>query len=164
MSLSRCDFLRNSGALIVSFSAASMAGPFSVAQGPFDTHRSHIDPTKLDSWLAVAADGVVTAYTGKCDFGQGMFIAQTQLEELCVPIGRVKLIQCDTSVAPDQGTTSGTQSTLTNFNSANLAQAAATAREALINMQILRKMRNGGEGSPSHSNIGNHCPASFKLC
>jgi CO/xanthine dehydrogenase Mo-binding subunit len=136
MSVSRRDFLKSSGALIVSFSAASVAGPFAMGQGPFDTHRSHIDPNKLDSWIAITSDGSVTGLTGKCDFGQGMFTAQTQLvaEELCVPISRVKLIQCDTSVAPDQGTTSGSQSTPTNFNSANLAQAAATAREALINM------------------------------
>jgi len=39
----------------------------------------------------------VTAYTGKCDFGQGIFTAQTQLvaEELCVALERVKLIQVD---------------------------------------------------------------------
>src|SRR5690242_11908199 len=134
--VSRRDFLKTSGALVVSFSAASLARPFALAQGPFDTHPSHVDPKKLDSWIAVASDGTVTAYTGKCDFGQGMFTVQTQLvaEELCVPLGHVKLIQCDTSVAPDQGTTSGSQSTPTNFNSDNLAQAAATAREALINM------------------------------
>jgi CO/xanthine dehydrogenase Mo-binding subunit len=69
-----------------------------------------------------------------------MFTAQTQLvaEELCLPIGRVKLIQCDTSVSPDQGTTSGSQSTPTNFNSENLAQAAATARETLLKMAAER--------------------------
>lgn len=134
--VSRRDFLKTSGALIVSFSAAQLGGPFALAQGPFDTHPSHVDPKKLDSWIAVGADGIVTAYTGKCDFGQGMFTVQTQLvaEELRGPLGRVKLIQCDTSVAPDQGTTSGSQSTPTNFNTDNLAQAAATAREALINM------------------------------
>jgi nicotinate dehydrogenase subunit B len=136
MSVSRRDFLKSSGALIVSFSAASLAGTLASAQGPFDTHSSHIDPAKLDSWIAVGGDGTVTAYTGKCDFGQGMFTAQTQLvaEELCVPIGRVRLMQCDTSVCPDQGTTSGSQSTPTNFNMGNIAQAAATAREALINI------------------------------
>src|SRR6202034_4651438 len=81
-------------------------------------------------------DGTITAYTGKCDFGQGIFTAQSQLvaEELCVPIARVKLIQCDTAVCPDQGTTSGSQSTPTNFNSQNLALAAATAREALLDL------------------------------
>lgn len=136
MSITRRDFLKTSGALIVSFSAASFARPLTFAQGQFDTHPSHIDPKKLDSWIAVSADGTVIAYSGKCDFGQGMFTVQTQLvaEELCVPLDRVRLIQCDTNVTPDQGTTSGSQSTPTNFNTENLAQAAATAREALLGM------------------------------
>jgi nicotinate dehydrogenase subunit B len=140
MSASRRKFLKSSGALIVSFSAASLFSPFAIAQGPFDTHLSHVDPGQLDSWIAVGSDGSVTAYTGKCDFGQGIFTAQTQLvaEELCVSIERVKLVQCDTSVAPDQGTTSGSQSTPTNFNSENLALAAATARETLVSMAAKR--------------------------
>jgi len=95
---------------------------------------------QLDAWIAIAADGSVTAYTGKCELGQGMHTAQTQLiaEELTVPFSRVKLIQCDTSITPDQGTTSGSQSHPTNFNQANLAQAAATAREALIQLAATR--------------------------
>src|SRR5215831_4786043 len=139
MSVSRRDFLKGSGALVVSFSAAR-GTPLAFAQGPFDTHASHIDPSKLDSWIAVAADGTVTAYTGKVDLGQGMLTAQTQLvaEELCVAIDQVRLIQGDTDVCPDQGTTSGSQSTPANFNSGSLAQAAATAREALINMAAKR--------------------------
>jgi len=138
--ISRRDFVKASGALVVCFSTAASIEPFAMAQGPFDTHQSHIDPGKLDSWLAVASDGMVTAYTGKCDFGQGMYTVQTQLvaEELCVSISQVKLIQCDTSVTPDQGTTSGSQSTPTNFNAENLAQAAATAREALVGMAAQR--------------------------
>lgn len=68
--------------------------------------------------------------------GQGLFTAQTQLvaEELCVPIGRVKLIQCVTGTTPDQGVTSGAQSHPQNFNHGNLALAGATAREALLQM------------------------------
>jgi hypothetical protein len=62
---SRRDFLKTGGALIVSFNALN-------AQGPFDTHQSHIDPSMLDSWLAVGAGGSVTAHTGKRDFGQGI--------------------------------------------------------------------------------------------
>src|ERR1700722_14907169 len=128
MTPSRRDFLKGCGALVVSFRASG--------QGMFGTHRSHIDPTKVDSWLAIGADGTITAYTDKCDFGQGIFTAQTQLiaEELCVAIARVKLIECDTAVTPDQGTTSGSQSTPTNFNSENLALAAATARDALVGL------------------------------
>ena len=52
---------------------------------------------------------------------------------------RVKLI-ADTSMTPDQGVTSGSQSHPTNFNRANLAQAAATARQALL--QIASKRLN----------------------
>jgi nicotinate dehydrogenase subunit B len=140
MTQSRREFLKSCGALIVSFSARSLSVLSAPGQGQFATHPSHIDPGQLDSWLAVGADGIVTAYTGKCDFGQGIFTAQTQLiaEELCVPIARVKLIQCDTSVCPDQGTTSGSQSTPTNFNSESLALAAATAREALLNLAAVK--------------------------
>ena len=136
MTPSRRDFLKGCGALIVSFSAAPLTQSSANAQGQFETHPGHIDPDRLDSWLAIGADGTITAYTGKCDFGQGVFTAQTQLiaEELCVPITRVKLIQCDTAVTPDQGTTSGSQTTPTNFNHENLALAAATAREALMSL------------------------------
>src|SRR5215469_5193982 len=132
----RRDFLKSCGALVVSFSTAPLIEPLLVGQGPFGTRDSHIDPKQLDSWLAVNADGTITAHTGKCDFGQGIFTAQTQLvaEELCVPIARVKLVQCDTDITPDQGTTSGSQSTPTNFNDESLALAAATAREALLAM------------------------------
>src|ERR1700689_2693687 len=92
--ISRRDFVKASGALVVCFSTNWLTESF--AKGPFDTHPSHIDPEKLDSWLAIASDGAVTAHTGKCDLGQGMFTAQTQLvaEELCVSTTKVKLIQC----------------------------------------------------------------------
>ena len=87
-------------------------------------------------WIAIAADGRVLAYTGKCELGQGLFTAQVQLvaEELDVPLSRVTLTMCDTAVTPDQGTTSGAQSHPANFNHANLALACATAREALVRM------------------------------
>ena len=129
----RRTFLKCSGALIVSFSTAD---GFALAQGPFDTRIQQIDPRQLDAWIAIGADGIVTAYTGKCELGQGMATAQMQLvaEELSVPVGRVRLIQCDTSQTPDQGTTSGSQSTPVNFNDRSLGQACATAREALVRL------------------------------
>ena len=134
---SRRAFLKGSGALIVTFASASIADRFSgvMAQG-FNGTGS----TRLDSWIAIGSDGIVTAYTGKCDFGQGLYTAQMQLvaEELCVPLNRVRLIQCDTSMTPDQGTTSGQQSHPTNFNTTNLALAAATARETLLKLAATR--------------------------
>jgi nicotinate dehydrogenase subunit B len=127
---SRRDFLRGTGALIVSFSAAGLSEHVAFGQSA----RGTVDAGQLDSWLAVAADGSVTAYTGKCELGQGMMMAQIQLvaEELSLPVARVRLLMCDTSMTPDQGTTSGSQSSPTNFNTRNLALAAATAREALL--------------------------------
>jgi nicotinate dehydrogenase subunit B len=131
--MTRRDFLRGGGALVVSFAAGNgVRRP--LGQGPPAGAGAQIDPGQLDSWLAIASDGGVTAYTGKCELGQGMFTAQLQLiaEELSVPISQIRLVQCDTSVSPDQGTTSGSQSSPTNFNHRNLALAAATAREALL--------------------------------
>ena len=137
---SRREFLKRSGVLVVAFGAAAALEPAAGAQGPFATRASHIDPKRLDSWIAIGADGTVTAYTGKCELGQGISTAQMQLvaEELSVPFDRVRLIQCDTAVCPDQGTTSGSQSTPTNFNHRNLAQAAATARETLVALAAAR--------------------------
>ena len=59
---------------------------------------SGVDPGRLDSWIGIDADGMVTAYTGKCELGQGMATAQVQLvaEELSVAPARVRLVQCDT--------------------------------------------------------------------
>jgi len=140
VTLTRRDFLKTSGALVVSFGSAALAGRNAIAQGPFGTRASHVDPTRLDSWIAIAADGTVTASTGKCELGQGILTAQMQLvaEELSVPLARVHLVQCDTATTPDQGTTSGSQSTPTNFNQESLALAAATARDALLRLAAER--------------------------
>ena len=137
---SRRSFLLGAGALVVSF---SMKGALqtAAAQNLFAGGVAGSPPlNELDSWIAIGADGGVTAYTGKEELGQGISTAQIQLvaEELCVPFDRVKLIYCDTALTPDQGITSGSQSHPTNFNEKNLAQAAATAREALVELASMR--------------------------
>ena len=132
--MSRRQFIARSGALIVGFSMAGLTTRL-MAPGPAAAQRlDGAGSGRLDSWIAIGADGKVTAYTGKCELGQGLYTAQKQLivEELGVPFDRVKLIQCDTAFTPDQGTTSGAQSHPTNFNQKNLALAGATAREALL--------------------------------
>ena len=90
----RREVLKGTGALIVGVSATHMTASLGAAQGPFDTRVSHVDPQQLDAWIAIAADGTITAYTGKYEFGQDMHTAQTQLvaEELSVPLARVRLI------------------------------------------------------------------------
>ena len=103
---SRRDFLKTSGALVVSFSAgARRSSGRRRRRGRSTRAPSHVDPQQLDSWIAIAADGTVTAYTGKCELGQGIYTAQTQLvaEELSVPLDRVTLIQCDTAADARSG-------------------------------------------------------------
>jgi nicotinate dehydrogenase subunit B len=132
--VTRRSVLKGSGALVVAFAMGPVLAPRSaVAQGGAGS-------SALDAWLAVGKDGLITAYTGKCELGQGLYTAQTQLiaEELCVSLDRVSLVQCDTARTPDQGTTSGSQSHPTNFNDSNLALAAATARERLVELAAAR--------------------------
>jgi CO/xanthine dehydrogenase Mo-binding subunit len=130
--LDRRGFLKSAGALIVGF---SMGGD---AQAQFGSAPIAGSPRndQVDSWIAIASDGSVTAFSGKEELGQGISTAQQQLvaEELSVAFERVKLIYCDTALTPDQAYTSGSQSHPANFNHANLALACATAREALIKM------------------------------
>ena len=138
---SRRTFIKGTGALIVSFSMGGALGKLEAQQtraGAFGENPAADAPpaNEVDSWIAIGSDGTVTAYTGKEELGQGMSTAQMQLvaEELCVPFQRVNLIVADTSVTPDQGVTSGSQSHPANFNRNNLAGACATAREALLQL------------------------------
>src|SRR5436190_13810805 len=130
--INRRTFLKAGGALVVTFSLA----PESLFSQRLDGASSN----QIDGWLSINSDGSITAFTGKCELGHGLYTAQTQLvaEELSVPFNRVKLIQCDTEITPDQGTTSGAQSHPTNFNQGALALAGATAREASFQMASTR--------------------------
>src|SRR5262245_7760114 len=132
--VSRRSFLKRSGVLVVGFSTGILTSRLGIPESAAAQRLDGAGSNQLDAWIAIGADGNITAYTGKCELGHGLHTAQTQLiaEELSVPFERVKLLQCDTSFTPDQGTTSGAQSHPTNFNQANLALAGATAREALL--------------------------------
>ena len=136
---SRRNFLKSSGALIVGFSVGGAVKTVQ-AQGLSSGMAGAPPPNQVDSWIAIAADGSITGYTGKEELGQGISLAQWQLvaEELSVPMNRVKMIYCDTAFTPDQGVTSGSQSHPANFNRTNLAQAGATARQALMQLASQR--------------------------
>jgi CO/xanthine dehydrogenase Mo-binding subunit len=140
IALSRRGFLKTSGALIVGFSMAGELAEVGNAQFGNAPVTGSPPSNQVDSWIAIGADGSVTAYSGKEELGQGISTAQTQLvaEELSVPFNRVRLIYCDTAFTPDQAYTSGSQSHPANFNHSNLAQAGATAREALFRMASQR--------------------------
>jgi len=131
---SRRDFLRGAGVMIIGFSMTGKATKLA-AQSPINP-TGLVDATLVDSWVAIGADESITAYSGKCEFGQGFQTVQYQLiaEELSVSMSNVKLIFCDTGFTPDQGVTSGSQSHLAEFGPGGLRQALDTARDALMQL------------------------------
>jgi len=86
----------------------------------------------------VAANGVVTAFTGKVDMGQGNRTGLTLLvaEELCVPPDAVRLIMGDTDVCPFDIGTLGSRSMVDAGTC--LRVTAAAAREVLVKMAAAR--------------------------
>jgi nicotinate dehydrogenase subunit B len=123
---SRRDLLKGTGALVVSFSLVGTLDQ-TLAQG-----AKPLALTEVDSFLAIDAKGEVTLYTGKVDLGTGVATALPQIvaEELDVPLNRIKLIQGDTALTPDQGTTWGSLSI--QLGGMQLRNAAATAKAALL--------------------------------
>lgn len=129
---SRREFLKTAGALIVSFSASEHVTGQDGGGPPYPV----IPNAQTDSWLAIGADERVTVYVGKCDFGQGFGTVQKQLaaEELFVPLDRITMVICDTAQCPDQGVSSGSMGSPTQFGPVGLRQAVATARQTLLTL------------------------------
>jgi len=140
---SRRDVLKLGGAVIVSL-AVDVALPRG-ARAQMPAGGKPLDPSEVDSFLAFHADGTVTIYTGKVDIGTGLRIAVAQMaaEELGVPAERITVIDGDTGVCPDQGNTGG--STGLTRGGADLRQAAATARHALLALGATRLGRPAAE-------------------
>ena len=86
----------------------------------------------LDAWLAIAADGKVTIFTGKVEIGQGVLTALAQIaaEELDVALAAIRMVSGQTGVTPDEGFTSGSQSI--EKGGAALRFACAEVRQLLL--------------------------------
>jgi len=124
--IDRRALIKASAALIVTFALDPRVGRAAATKG------KPVGLDTVDSFLAIAADGTVTVYSGKVDLGTGVRTALTQIvaEELDVPFANITLIQGDTDLTPDQGVTYGSLSI--QNGGVQLRQAAATARRALL--------------------------------
>src|SRR6266852_3506950 len=124
------------GALIVGFALSGRQTSAS-AQGAAGAPR-RLDVKEVDAFLAVNGDGSVTVYCGKVDLGQGLRIAIPQIaaEELGIGIEKIRYIEGDTALTPNQGRTSG--STGIQRGGMQIRQAAATARKAMIDLAAQR--------------------------
>ena len=127
---SRRDMLKGGGALVVSFSLAGQIDE-ALAQASGGA-RSRSRSTEVDAFLAIDAKGAVTVYSGKVDIGTGVrtALAQMAAEELDVPLTRSPIVEGDTALTPDQGTTWG--SLTIQLGGMQIRNAAATARAALL--------------------------------
>jgi nicotinate dehydrogenase subunit B len=136
LTLTRREFLQAAGALVVQASgllamgdaAAQAAAP--VIVGPH--------PSALDTWVRIAADGMVTVNSGKMDCGQGLDLAYAQIvaDELDVALDRVQVTLGDTRLSPNQGGGSG--STGLRMGARPLRNAAAEARRLLVESAAAR--------------------------
>jgi nicotinate dehydrogenase subunit B len=134
LSLSRRAMLRAGGALVVGFVLPAIG----VSPAHAAAAKPALLPTEMDSWIAVAADGRVTAFFGKMDMGQGVDVAVAQLvaEELDVDVAKVAVVMGDTALTCDQGGASG--STGIQRGGVTLRAAAAEARRQLLERAAAR--------------------------
>jgi nicotinate dehydrogenase subunit B len=134
---SRRDFLKTSGALIVSFSAARIAGPLDLAAqgaGPYPDP----DFRQLDAWIVVHEDNTATFYVGKTDCGQGTGTAFRQMmaDELDIAYDRTACVMGSTDTTVDQGGSGGSDAI--QVDGWPMRRVAAEARRVLLEMAAAR--------------------------
>jgi CO/xanthine dehydrogenase Mo-binding subunit len=132
---SRRSVLKSAGALVVSIGMpVSIDTVLGVNAAHAQGTRPPLTPDQLSSYIAVNADGTVSAFFGKMDMGQGLFVAIGQMvaEELDVPFKAVKMIMGDTATSVNQGGASG--STGVMLGGKQMRAAAAEARRVLVEM------------------------------
>ena len=137
MTTSRRDFIRNTGLLVVSLRAMSLAeaDPLAAAQtrpgaGPYPD----LDFRQLDSWIVIRENNTATFYVGKTDLGQGTGTAFRQLmaDELDMAYDSTSCVMGNTDVTVDQGGSGGSDAL--QVDGWPMRRVAAEARRVLLDM------------------------------
>ena len=149
--ISRRDLLKSTGVLIVGFSFFGTAAKV-LAQGD-GLSVDGMDPTVLDSWMAISKDGTVTVFTGKVELGTGVVTALAQIvaEELDVSFNKVYMDSGDTDTAVDQGVTAAARTV--ERGGVQLRQASAAARQELLKLASAQP-RHAGEHAHRYGRRG----------
>src|SRR6059036_242579 len=139
---SRRSFLKSSGLLVVSFTAAPLI-PTASAQVPATAQAAggpYPDPDfrQLDSWIVIREDNTATFYVGKTDLGQGTGTAFRQImsDELDIAYDKTSVIMGSTDVTVDQGGSGGSDALQTD--GWPMRRVAAEARRVLLEMASAR--------------------------
>src|SRR6202521_487547 len=138
MTVSRREFVKDAGGLLIGFSLADSAVlPRVLAVAAPETLAAP-SPSRLDSWLRIDKEGIVHVFTGKPEIGMGVGTAYAQIvaEELDVPLDRVVLVMGDTASTTNQGGVGGSTSIM--LGSKPLRNAAANARYLLTQLASRR--------------------------
>ena len=135
----RRDFIKQSGYLVVGFTAVANADPFSAvveaqAPGPYPDP----DFRQLDSWIVIREDNTATFHVGKTDLGQGTGTAFRQImaDELDMPYARTSCVMGSTDVTVDQGGSGGSDALQTD--GWPMRRVAAEARRVLLDLAAAR--------------------------
>ena len=144
--ISRRNFLKSSGMLVVSFSAATIAdaNPLSGVAGTdaagMQAAGPYPDPNfkQLDSWIVIHEDSTATFYVGKTDGGQGTGTALRQMmsDELDIPFNRTSLLMGSTDITVDQGGSGGSDAI--QVDGWPMRRVAAEARRVLLDLASAR--------------------------
>ena len=137
-SISRRDFLKTSGGLLVGFNLFEPVLGLLAQGGTPLSNAGGLLPDQLDSWLAIAEDGTVSVFTSKVDLGTGIgtSLGQIVAEELDSPVSKINMVIGDTARSVDQGRTSASR-TLERAGP-QMRQAAAAARQELLKRASVR--------------------------
>ena len=130
-SLDRRKFFKlTGGGLIVAF----VLGDLISFDDKFTPGSSAALPGDVAAWIHIGEDGKIIVYTGKVEVGQNIRTSLSQIvaEELMAPLSSIKMIMGDTDLVPWDAGTFGSR-TIPQMGP-QLRRAAATAREALIEM------------------------------
>ena len=136
---SRRSVLKGAGAFVVSIGMPiGLDTVMDINTARAQGARPPLTPDQLSSYIAVNADGTVSAFFGKTDMAQGLFTAIGQMvaEELDVPYKAVTVIMGQTASSVNQGGSSG--STGIQFGGKQMRMAAAEARRVLLDMAAAR--------------------------
>jgi nicotinate dehydrogenase subunit B len=164
----RRDFLKNSGRLVVGFSALSAVPGVPLAEAVLNAAQSagpYPDPDfrQLDSWIVIRQDNTATFFVGKTDLGQGTGTAFRQImaDELDMPYDRTSCVMGSTDVTVDQGGSGGSDALQTD--GWPMRRVAAEARRVLLDMASQRFAVPAGELAVSDGVISVRSDASKRI-
>ncbi len=132
--ISRRNFLKGSGFLVVSLSTGAVAGGPQDAEAQAAGPYPYPDFRQLDSWVVINDDNTATFYVGKTDGGQGTGTAFRQMmcDELDLRYDQSSLIMGRTDTTVDQGGSGGSDAIQTD--GWPMRRVAAEARRVLLEM------------------------------